>query len=61
VIDVDGSRAALQQSVAADADAPGAAIPADSFPLYRELAAAVKRMAADSRSSVAVELSPAAR
>jgi multidrug resistance protein MdtO len=60
-IDVDGARTSLQQSVAVDAGAPGAAIPAESFPLYRELAATVTRMAADSRSAVAVELSPAAR
>jgi multidrug resistance protein MdtO len=61
VIDVDSSRAALEQSVAADPDAQGAAIPAESLPLYRQLADAVKRMADDSRSTDAVELSPAAR
>jgi multidrug resistance protein MdtO len=61
VIDVDGSGPALEQSVGADADAPRATIPAGSLPLYRELAAAVNRVAGDSRSVDAVRLSPVPR
>jgi multidrug resistance protein MdtO len=61
VIDVDGSGPALEQSVGADVDAPRAAIPAGSPPLYRELAAAVNRLADDSRSVDAVRLSPVPR
>jgi hypothetical protein len=54
VIDVDGSGPALEQSFGPDADAPRAAIPAGSLRLYRELAAAVNRVADDSRSVDAV-------
>jgi multidrug resistance protein MdtO len=61
VIDVDPSGAALEQSVSADTDGPGAAIPADSLPLYRELAATVSRMADDSRSVHALGLSAVPR
>jgi multidrug resistance protein MdtO len=52
VIDVDGSGPALEPSFGSDADALGAAIPAGSLRLYRELAAAVNRVADNSRSEV---------
>jgi len=58
VIDVDASGSALKQSFGIDADAPRRAIPAESLPLYRELAAAVNRMADYSRSVDAVSPSP---
>jgi hypothetical protein len=61
VIDVDGRGSALEQSVGTDADAPRVAVPAGSPPLYRELAAAVNRLADDSRSVDAVRLSPVPR
>ena len=61
VIDVDGSGPALEQSFGPDADAPRAAMPAGSLRLYRELAAAVNRLADDSRSVDAVGLSPVPR
>jgi hypothetical protein len=54
VIDVDGSGPALEQSFGPDPDVPRAAIPAGSLRLYRELAAAVNRVADDSRSVDAV-------
>lgn len=61
VNDSDRSGAALEQSVAAGADAPGAAIPAGSLRLYPELVAAVNRLADDSRSVDAVGLVPVPR
>jgi multidrug resistance protein MdtO len=54
VIDVDSSGPALEQWFGPDADAPRAAIPAGSLRLYRELAAAVNRVADDSRAVDAV-------
>ncbi len=54
VIDVDSFGPALERSVGADADDPGATIPARSLPLYLELAAAVNRMASSSPRTSAV-------